>query len=82
MEPELHNFRIGDKVIVFNRQLGGKFVIEGKAKIAYVRHSEDMYEVQFLDEHGLVHRPIKNHLRYVDPNGQDDPDGYLQILNR
>jgi hypothetical protein len=33
MKTERHNFDLGDIVTVFNRALGGKFVIEGKAKI-------------------------------------------------
>lgn len=36
IRPEIHNFKIGDRVTVFSRQLGGMFVIEGRAKIVYV----------------------------------------------
>jgi hypothetical protein len=79
MEPERHFFDLGDIVTVFNRTLGGKFVIEGRAAIAKIEKSEDMYRVRFLDdqEQGLKHI----WLRYVDPNGQEDPQAFLDVLN-
>src|SRR5208282_3709645 len=72
-----HNFELGDIVTVFNRTLGGKFIIEGKARIRYIRPGEDMYTVKFLEDTG----PRSNVLRYVDPNGQDDPEAYVKKLN-
>jgi hypothetical protein len=73
---ELHNFKVGDRITVFNRTLGGKFIIEGNAEITKV-HSEreDYYQVRFLRELSQYHR-------YVDPNGQENPLAYLEMLNQ
>ena len=78
---ERHNFDLGDIVTVFNRTLGGKFIIEGRAQIVKVRESEDQYEVRFVDEDGRRSAFGTRHLRYVDPNGQEDPEKYLKTLN-
>jgi hypothetical protein len=79
MKTEQHDFDLGDIVTVFNRTLGGKFVIEGLAAIVKIRKPEDMYQVRFLDDQEQGHK--HTWIRYVDPNGQEDPETYLEILN-
>ena len=70
---EIHNFKVGDTVTVFNRSLS-KFVIEGKAEIVALFEMEDEYLVRF----GARKKSFR---RFVDPYGQDDPEGYLAKLN-
>jgi hypothetical protein len=79
MKTQLHNFDLGEIVTVFNRTLGGKFVIEGRASIVKIEKPEDMYRVRFLDDQKQGHKHIW--LRYVDPNGQENPEAYLKTLN-
>lgn len=91
MTSELHNFDLGDIVTVFNCTPGGTFVIEGRAFITDIRDGEDMYDVQFRDEKlctsqgkvtgGRQRADNRSYLRYVDPNGQEDPETYLKVLN-
>ncbi len=82
MKPERHNFDLGDIVTVFNRSLS-KFKIEGKAEVISLRQAEDMYNVRFFrdwyDDH--THKSDGTQIRYVDPNGQDNPEQYLEQLN-
>jgi hypothetical protein len=83
MKTELHNFRPGDRVVVFNRSFS-KFKIEGRAEIVSLRQAEDMYNVRFFrdwyDNH--THKSDGTQIRYVDPNGQDNPQNYLTVLNK
>jgi hypothetical protein len=93
MKTERHAFDLGDIVTVFNRTLGGKFVIEGLAAIVKIRPSENMYNVRFLNvklacTQGKVIEPPRRefsrervYFRYVDPIGQEDPESYLETLN-
>jgi hypothetical protein len=80
---QLHNFKVGDIVTVFNRRFS-KFVIEGRAEIVSLRQAEDMYNVRFFrdwfDSH--THKSDGTQIRFVDPNGQEDPEGYLEVLNQ
>ena len=78
MKTEAHNFKVGDRVTVFNRSFS-KFVIEGRAEIVSLRRPEDMYRVRFENDRAQGHK--HTWLRFVDPNGQDDPEGYLAQLN-
>jgi hypothetical protein len=73
MKTEIHNFKVGDTVTVFNRSFS-QFVIEGKATIVALFDMEDEYLVRFGERK-------KSFRRFVDPNGQDDPEGYLAQLN-
>ena len=70
---ERHNFDLGDVVTVFNRTPKG-FVIEGRACITQILEQEDHYKVRFLEKRGI-------YPRYVDPNGQENPEAYLAKLN-
>jgi hypothetical protein len=73
---ELHNFKVGDRVTVFNRA-GRRFIVEGPAMIRKIlTYGEDMYSVIFLNE------KRGHHDRYVDPNGQENPQVYLELLNQ
>jgi hypothetical protein len=80
---EVHNFHVGDVVVVFNRSFS-KFKIEGRAEIVSLRKAEDMYNVRFFrdwyDDH--PHKVDGAQIRYVDPNGQDDPETYVESLNK
>jgi hypothetical protein len=76
---ERHNFDLGEIVTVFNASLGGKFVIEGRATIVKIEKPEDTYRVRFFDDQEQGHKHIW--LRYVDPNGQENPEAYLAQLN-
>jgi hypothetical protein len=80
MKTEIHNFKVGDTVTVFNRSFS-KFAIEGKAKITAVWPPEDMYNVNFYDKDGKLELLSGGYRRFVDPYGQDDPEGYLAQLN-
>jgi hypothetical protein len=79
---ERHNFKVGDVVVVYNRSFS-KFVIEGKAEIFSICQQEDMYKVIFFrdwyDDH--AYKSDGALIRYVDPNGQDNPEAYLAQLN-
>jgi hypothetical protein len=75
---ERHNFDLGDIVTVFNATPSGKFVIEGRAAVVKIEKPEDMYRVRFLDDQEQG-RHIW--LRYVDPNGQENPEAHLTRLN-
>lgn len=75
MKTERRNFDLGDIVTVFNRTYSGKFIIEGRAIIKKIVGGEDMYIVHFFRQSG----PFV--LRYVDPNGQEDPQVYVKIRN-
>lgn len=91
MKTERHNFDLGDIVTVFNCTPGGTFVIEGRGFITNICDREDMYAVKFRDEKlctsqgkvtgGRQRAGNRSYLRYVDPNGQEDPEAYLKVLN-
>ena len=70
---ELHNFDLGERVTVFNR-FGAKFEIEGQATVIDLWPGEDQYLVRFDGHRG-------KQTRYVDPNGQEDPEAYVKKLN-
>lgn len=38
-------------------------------------------QVRFLDSAGKAELFGASHVRYVDPDGQDDPEAYLKVLN-
>jgi hypothetical protein len=82
MKTERHNFDLGDIVTVYNQTYSGKFQVEGRAAITKIRQSEDQYEVQFLDDIQDFGASCTSRLRYVDPNGQENPEAYLAYLNR
>ena len=75
---ELHNFKVGDIVTVFNRSFR-RFEIEGKATITKLRPQEDTYEVKWTDQ--ISGSCARRDVRYVDPNGQDNPEEFLDVLN-
>jgi hypothetical protein len=81
MKTEIHNFKVGDRVTVFNRSFS-KFVIEGEAEIVFVRPQEDMYNVKFFRRDNPKRKVDCTQIRYVDPNGQENPEEYLAQLNR
>lgn len=69
-------FKRGDVVTIFNRSGGGRFIVEGQARImgpAVECDPETSYRVMFPDG-DIVER-------YVDPAGQKDPQGYAHQLN-
>jgi hypothetical protein len=79
---EIHNFKAGDIVVVFSTEPSGKAFIEARrALIIALRAGEDMYEVKFQDNwpDRFTVRPF---VRYVDPAAQEDPEGYLELLNK
>lgn len=79
MKTERHNFNVGNIVTLFNRTISGMFVVEGKAAIVTIYKPEDLCRVWFLDDQAQGHK--HTWLRYVDPNGQENPEAYLKTLN-
>jgi len=69
----MHTFKRNDSVTVFGRTIGGRFVIEGEAKIIRpIKDVDEYYVVAFADG---------RYQRFVDPAGQSDPAAYLARLN-
>lgn len=65
-------FKPGQQVWIINRTLGGRFLVEGRARV--MRHlGNDRYLVRFPDGY-LVER-------FVDPNAQADPYDYVRTRN-
>jgi hypothetical protein len=65
-------FKPGQQVWIINCTLGGRFLVEGRARV--MRHlGDDRYLVRFLDG-DLVER-------FVDANAQVDPYAYVRKLN-
>jgi hypothetical protein len=72
----MHTFDIGDFVTVFNCTLGGRFFIEGRAKITgYTSNVDEQYYVRFVGKNSQICS------RFVDPAGQDDPEAFVSKLN-
>jgi len=63
---------MNETVVIINKTPSGRFIIEGRAKV--IRHlDEDRYLVRFGDGSTVE--------RYVDPQAQSDPEGYIERLN-
>lgn len=68
-------FEVGQKAWVFNQSGAGLFVIEGQAKIiTAVDRASDRFLVDFDDGYGPVER-------FLDQNGQADPQAHVRWLN-
>jgi hypothetical protein len=66
------SFEPGQRVWIINRTLGGRYLVEGRARV--VRHlGDDCYVVRFPDG-DLVER-------ILDPQGQADPYAHVRTLN-
>lgn len=77
-----HQFKRGDLVTIFNCTYGGKFIIEGAAKIVRpVKDVDEQYVVQFLSEKSGLPNLGEKYERFVDPAGQADPYAYVKQLN-
>ena len=75
-KTELHNFDLGERVIIINCACG-IFSIEGIATIVGICQGEDEYLVRFEPRE-------KPYRRYVDPQAQDNEEGaeaYVRKLN-
>lgn len=69
----MHPHKRGDRVTVFNRNGRGGYLIEGKGTIVRpVKALDFTYMVAFDDG---------QYQRFVDPDGQADPQAYLAKLN-
>jgi hypothetical protein len=69
----------GDTVTIFRQLLGGRFCIEGRAKLVKPSDwSEDHWVVKFIDE-GFSKRQVT---RFVDQNGQYNPHEHVREMNR
>ncbi len=66
-------FKRGDNVAIINRTLGGRYLVEGRAKIVRQLDVEGRYLVRF-DDGDLVER-------CVDPAAQADPYEIVRRLN-
>lgn len=67
-----HDFKAGDTVTVFNATMGGKFIIEGVAKVRNLPPHSHTYKVEFESE------PGRKYIRYVEPGeAQRDPNAFL-----
>jgi hypothetical protein len=65
-------FKPRQRVWIINCTLGGRFLVEGRARIVR-RLGEDRYLVRFPDGE-LVER-------FVDPKAQADPHAFVRTLN-
>ncbi len=69
----------GDTVTIFRQLLGGRFCVEGRAKLVKPSDwSEDHWVVKFIGE-GFSKRKVT---RFVDQNGQDNPHEHVREMNR
>jgi hypothetical protein len=69
----------GDTVTIFRQALGGRFCIEGRAKLVKPSDwSEDHWVVEFIEE-GFSKRKVT---RFVDESGQDNPEAHVDEMNR
>ena len=60
---------------IINRTIGGKYVLEGRAKVVR-RRGDDMAVVDFEDGYGVTDR-------YIDPSAQgSDVQSYIDRLNQ
>jgi hypothetical protein len=66
-------FKTGDEVVVYNQNLSGKPIIEGRAIIVKTGEVADQYRVRFLNDGSR-----KTYLRFVYPgDSQRMPDEYI-----
>lgn len=71
----VEKFTKGQKVNIINATLGGRFIVEGVAKIVRpVRGMDSQYVVDFGDGYGPVER-------FVDPQAQADAAAFVERLN-
>lgn len=70
------HFRKGDIVNIINMTMGGRFLVEGRARIVRsVRDVDGQYVVRFEGDFGNVER-------FVDPQAQgEDVASYVERLN-
>ena len=50
-----HDYKVGDRVTVYNTTLGGRPIIEGEAIVRRVLNEDDTYEVEFVKEPGATY---------------------------
>lgn len=68
-----HSFKCGEYVVVFQLSQKRGLLIEGRAKIVgIVRDVDEQYRVKFTNDPNEVFN------RYVDPDGQEDPNEYVK----
>lgn len=71
----MQKFAKGQSVNIINATMGGRFIVEGVAKIVKpVRGVDSQYVVDFGDGYGPVER-------FVDPLAQDDAAAFVERLN-
>lgn len=71
----MHTFKKGDRVVIINQTISGRFFIEGWAKVLRtIGGVDDQYRVEFEG-----HRERAD--RFVDPAAQADPDAFVRKLN-
>ena len=72
-----HQYKTGDVVTVFQLSASKELIIEGKATIRKrIADVDEQYRVEFANKPGMTY------VRFVDSWGQDDPEKYVQDLNR
>lgn len=74
----VHTFDLGDLVSIFQLSHSGRLVNEGIASIVEIMSDVDEYYLVRFD-YGEDERPV---YRFVDVQGQDDPDGYCWDFNK
>ena len=72
----MHTLKRGQRVAIINQTIGGKFVLEGYAKIlCRVLGVDEQYRVQFESDKSVWGR-------FVDPAAQENPAAFIDRLNR
>jgi hypothetical protein len=71
----MHTFKSGDRVVIVNMTIGGRFIVEGRATVKRpLRRTEEYYSVVFDNSAG-------SYERFIDPAAQADPEEFVRKLN-
>ena len=70
----MNTLKIGQTVVIVNRSMSGRYMIEGRATLVQPTSQPEHWYVQFIGEQDTYRR-------YIDMAAQDNPDAYIAMLN-
>jgi len=78
-----HTFNLGDRVTIFQMSPSKGLIIEGMAAIVEIMDMDERYIVRFdndVDQYDKV-SDVPTYERFVDVQGQADPETYVRTIN-
>jgi hypothetical protein len=79
-----HLFKKGTVVNIFQMSFNDGLLFEGKATVVKPvgNGSDEHYMVRFKSDEGKYNGPTPTYERFIDREGQADPDAYIKAFNK